>query len=323
MCFEIVSKHDSHRNVIQNNEFYDTIFSWAWDAVKAESNVGVLETGGVRFWDSNPGEENKFGRGNIIRRNIFHDFFDGFGACAHQTRANPTNETDVYENLIYNAGDDGMEADGPCSNVRIWKNIFHDVLVGISVAPARIGPVYAIRNLIYRTGATLKGPFGQKGPGGGTAFKFQNENPGTGPVYLFHNTTEAGTGSHGVYISEPLKIAMLVSRNNIWVSSSAWAIDNTSDDPADFDYDDLVSARGWNLLRWKDQRFLRLRDFSVATGQERHGLNVDPGFVNPSKGDYELLPNSPLIDVGVLIPGINDDFNGRAPDIGAFEFQGK
>ena len=42
--------------------------------------------------------------------------------------------------------DDGMETDGQCSNVRIWGNTFHDVLVGISLAPIYPGPVYALRN---------------------------------------------------------------------------------------------------------------------------------------------------------------------------------
>jgi hypothetical protein len=58
----------------------------------------------------------------------------------------------VYDNLVYNAGDDGIETDGRCSNVRLWGNTFHDVLMGISLAPVYTGPVYALRNLIYRTG---------------------------------------------------------------------------------------------------------------------------------------------------------------------------
>ena len=53
---------------------------------------------------------------------------------------------------------------------------------------------------------------------------------------------------------------------------------------------------------------------------EMHGLSVDPRFTGPDRGDYSLAKDSPLIDKGVLIPGINDDFSGNAPDIGAFEF---
>ena len=35
--------------------------------------------------------------------------------------------------------------------------------------------------------------------------------------------------------------------------------------------------------------------------------------------DYRLVATSPLIDKGVLIPGINDNFTGTAPDIGRYE----
>jgi parallel beta-helix repeat protein len=41
-------KRDSHRNVIQDNVFYDTDFDWPWDAVKGGS---ALETGGIRLYD--------------------------------------------------------------------------------------------------------------------------------------------------------------------------------------------------------------------------------------------------------------------------------
>jgi hypothetical protein len=59
---------------------------------------GGLEDGGVAFYDP------ATGRGNIIRRNLFHDDFDGFGTCPEETAAEPTNETDVYENVVYNMG---------------------------------------------------------------------------------------------------------------------------------------------------------------------------------------------------------------------------
>ena len=35
--------------------------------------------------------------------------------------------------------------------------------------------------------------------------------------------------------------------------------------------------------------------------------------------DFSLKPNSPAIDRGVFIPGITEDFAGKAPDIGAYE----
>jgi hypothetical protein len=77
----------SHRNVIQDSEFYDTIFAWPWDAVK---ETGLLERGGV-YAAGSPSA-----RGNVIRRNVFHDYFDAFDVCPGEPDpgepVHPTNE---------------------------------------------------------------------------------------------------------------------------------------------------------------------------------------------------------------------------------------
>jgi parallel beta-helix repeat protein len=299
-------KRDSGRNVIQDNTFYDTDFDWPWDAVKAGSG---LETGGIRFYDPTTG------RGNVIRRNTFHDYFDGFGVCPDGT-AGVTNETDVYENLVYNAGDDGLETDGQCSNVRIWGNTFHDVLMGISLAPVYTGPVYAIRNLIYRTGVGNNSYTG-------SPFKFNSGYSTSGPMYLLHNTADAALpGNNGLYVKAPGSWSLIYARNNVW-AGTAYALENyNTGQPINLDYDDLWNAASGNLVRWDNTNYATLTAFRVATGQEPHGLSVAPGFADAVSGDYTLDPASDLINAGLVIPGINDDYVGSGPDVGAFEYQG-
>ena len=302
-------KYDSGRNVIQDNVFYDTDFDWPWDAVKAGS---ALETGGIRFYSPTDG------RGNIIRSNTFHDYFDGFGACPDSSAA-VTNETDVYENLVYRAGDDGMETDGQCSNVRIWGNTFHDVLVGISLAPVYTGPVYAIRNLVYNTGAGNNDYLG-------SPFKFNSGYEQSGPMYLFHNTADAALpGNSGLDIKSPGSWTSLTARNNIWAGTE-YALSNANpDQPLDLDYDDLYTTMVSELAWWDglpDRHLNTLTELQSATGQEMHGFNLLPGFVDLAVGDYTLAPASGLIDAGLLIAGINNDYAGEAPDVGAFEFTG-
>ncbi len=302
-------KRVSHRNVIQDNEFSDTIFDWPWDDIK---EVGSLEDGGIRFYD--PAD----GRGNIFRRNTFHDDFDGFGICPGSTAA-VTNETDVYDNLIYNMGDDGLEADGWCSNVRLWNNTFHDVLMGISLAPVYEGPVYAIRNLIYRTGVG-------NNDYSGSPFKFNSGYDQSGTMYLFHNTADAALpGNNGLYIKAPGTWEMIYARNNIW-SGTDYALNNYNEtQPIDFDYDDLYTTNPDEFVYWGDGPDRHMRDlptFQTLTGQELHGFNLEPGFADPVSADYSLETTSNLIDAGLLIPGINQDYMGAAPDIGAFEYEG-
>ncbi|TGN99735.1 hypothetical protein PN36_34615 [Candidatus Thiomargarita nelsonii] len=298
-------KRDSHRNVIQESEFYDTNFMWPWDAVKEE---GQLETGGVNFYSPTTG------RGNVIRRNSFHDYFDGFTSCPNDN-GDATNETDVYENLVYNAGDDGLSADGTCSNVRIWGNRFYNVLVGISLAPVEEGPVYVMRNLIYRTGAG-------NSIYSGYPFKFNSGGPPSGVMYIFHNTADAVyPGNNGFYIKSPGSWEMIYARNNIWVGTEyAFESYNTSQ-PLDMDYDNLWN-HGGNLARWNSTTYATLPDFTAGTGQEAHGLAVTSRFADPANGDYTLSATSALIDQGVILPGINDGYAGTAPDIGAFEWDG-
>ncbi len=50
--------------------------------------------------------------------------------------------------------------------------------------------------------------------------------------------------------------------------------------------------------------------------------NTFPPRVQPGDFDFRLLPNSVAVDAGVRLPNINDDFTGRAPDLGAYEVGG-
>lgn len=71
-----------------------------------------------------------------------------------------------------------------------------------------------------------------------------------------------------------------------------------------------------------------------ATGQERHGIEVDYDIFENLRGpdpaqryavyysgelNFRLKPGSKAVDAGVRLPTINDDFTGRAPDLGAYE----
>jgi|GEM_PF-1068003 len=301
-------KGNTNRNVAEDNEFSDTISGWTWEDVKAEGN---LETGGLRFYSPDAG------RGNVIRRNEFHGFFDGLGICPEESSA-VTNETDFYENQTYDNGDDGVETDGRCANVRLWKNVIHDTLSGISLAPVIDGPIYCLRNRMYLLGA------GHSEAGySGLSFKFNSGDGSSGSIYLFHNTVDAQRASNnGLSIQSPSNWVLLMTRNNIWAGTQ-YAIANHLDPlpPLDMDCDDLWGPNSNDLVYWQglSNRHLAFGSVFAATGQENHALNAAPGFVAPDTGDFTLSPSSPLIDRGCRIPGVNDGYSGAGPDIGAIE----
>ena len=202
--------------------------------------------------------------------------------------------------------------------MRIWGNTFHDVLMGISLAPVYDGPVYAVRNLVYRTGVGNSNYTG-------SPFKFNSGYDRSGPMYLLHNTGNAVLTmprSNGLYIKSPGSWDLIYARNNVWAGTDyALNNDNTSQ-PIDLDYDDLRNDGANDLVHWEDTRYDTLASFAAATGQESHGPNVEPGFVDATSGNYALDTSSDLIDAGLLIPGINDDYAGAGPDIGAYEYEG-
>jgi hypothetical protein len=301
-------KGASHRNVIEDSDFSDTIAGWTWEDVKAEGN---LETGGVRFYSPDDG------RGTVIRRNRFHDFFDGLGICPGDSSAK-SNETDFYDNESYDLGDDGVETDGRCVNVRLWGNVIHEALSGISLAPVTGGPVYCLRNRIYLTGAGTS----QAGYTG-LPFKLNSSDGDSGAIYLFHNTVDAQRPDNdGFRIMSPGTWTALVARNNIF-AGTLHALENANPtQPVSMDYDDLWRSGSDYLARWDglgNPRLVTLADYTTATGQEPHGVSVAPGFVAPASGDFTLAPESPLVDRGLVVPGINDGYLGAGPDIGAVE----
>lgn len=317
----IAVEANSNRNLIQANTFSDAIFDWQWDAAyvatreRTTDPTHLVTNQGIRFKEGEP-----IARGNVIRRNVFHDTFDGFHTCPNQERSNFTNETDVYENLVYRNSDDGMETDGYCSNVRIWGNTFHDVLAGISLAPARVGPVYSIRNLTYNTGVTKHPPFGDTPPCCGNSIKFETSES-SGFMYLFHNTAVSSTGSPGIRIAGDGRWSLVYARNNLWVGQKREALKHDmSLQPLDLDYDALVSVNSSKLVYWNGTYYSTLQSFISATNLEIHGISeIALPFNDPPNNIYTLSPTSLLIDSGVYIPGINDGYHGIAPDIGAFE----
>ena len=60
--------------------------------------------------------------------------------------------------------------------------------------------------------------------------------------------------------------------------------------------------------------------WTVASGFELSSpVPQDPLFTDPENRGIHLLLGSPAIDAGTVIPGVNEDYRGNAPDLGAME----
>jgi hypothetical protein len=281
-----------------------------------------------------------YGSGHVIAHNAVAFFHDGISVCTHGVPDADEDmravAIDIYNNDIHLTGDDFIEADGGVHNIRVLRNRgVNAAHTGLSAQPVFGGPAYFIRNVVYNTPVALKFP-----------------NPAG--VIVYHNT----------FIAEN-RTAQRVSnahfRNNLFLGTDAPTGISVLGGPtgySTYDYDGFRPNRGAeNQFTWvgprpgmtvdydrpqnEAQRFKTLSDFTTATGQESHGIEVDydiftnlrppvpPDSSKPGKPydaaglDFTLRPGSKAVDAGVHIPNVNDGFSGKAPDLGAYEVGGK
>jgi hypothetical protein len=280
---------------IEFNEISDPpVDAWPWDAVKGTSHEGSgISVAGTT--------------GAIVRGNEVHHIFNGIYTGSWDDLENTAIafDVDVYDNEVHHIGDDGFEPEGACMNNRFWRNSFDTGLSGISLAPITVGPVWILRS----TFTNFRG----------TSFKWSLD--GDGPVFVYHNTAWTRLEEqNGMDWSGP--VHNVVMRNNV-VSATRYAFESTLTGLTghDYDHDNWHTTRGAPVVKWEDVRYDSLGELCDATGMECSGNGEDPGLADPEAGDFGLGASSPNVDAGVLIPGIDHDHLGSAPDLGFAELR--
>jgi hypothetical protein len=291
-----------YRIVIQRNKVHDPRYganSWDWDHPAGPNAISAYECGGnnvIRYnevWSSDPQ----------------HYFMDAIGGGNNDSNKGwPGADSDVYGNLVQNAWDDGIEAEGGGQNVRVWGNYINDTATGVATTPVAIGPIYVFRNVYNRSRQRALRPLDEDDretfAKAGSWAKY-----GNGRRYVFHNTVlqprvaaarfplGAGAGISAAGANQPL--TNTVSRNNILqIWKPHWqSVEEGGGTGNDFDYD-LYNGK-----------------ISAYRGAEKHGIAGEPRY----ERDFVLATHSLGIDAGVRIPNFNDDYVGGAPDIGAQE----
>ena len=281
-------------NLVEGNHVYDTsITGWPWRANKGHDTEGSGIS--VRGY-----------RGNVVRRNRVHGYFNAitssmWGQLDEEGR---NAGLDFYENDMWDIGDDCLEPEGACINNRFWGNRMYDCLMGVSLAPIRVGPAYVFRNVVYRYQSS--------------GIKYSVDS--FGACYIYHNVCYTDRPNHNA-LSAHGPWDNHHYRNNIF-RGTRYAMEDTSRSTsgATADHNCFFTTNPDIYVKWANVRYDSREQWVKARGFEKHGISVEPGFVDPASGDFHLKPDSPCIDAGVRIPNINDDFTGRAPDMGCFEF---
>jgi len=312
-------KKTSDRITVQDCTFVDGLREWPFGLLKMGGAFAGYETGAV-YVDSMYS-----GRGLVVRRNHISDLFDGVHLTSWTVDDARSNETDFYQNFVYNCVDDFMELDGFSRNVRIFDNYMRRALTGISLAQALDGPTYCIYNVIGDCGVvpatTREGNFGYPfktngGPG---------EEIGSGPIFFYHNTSfTVDPQSRAAVVKYP-KWRKITFRNNIWYGRQlGFEIWRDPPSPMDLDWDNIyVADTNAPLFQFAYHNNLNTID-EVRRKRfwMKNGISADPLIADEAEGIYELTDASPCIDAGTPVPGINFlRAAGKAPDQGAYEKQ--
>jgi hypothetical protein len=296
-----------------------------------------------------------YGSGHVVAHNSIANFHDGVDVA---TYGNPDGSPkplrdrlpvsiDFYGNDISNVEDNCIEADGGAHNIRIFRNrCFNHGHRALSVQPMFGGPVYFIRNIVYHA------------PEGG-AVKFTASSSGivvyhntfVAPVKPMLLAASNVHYRNNLILGRSETLETFAIETNTNYSSSDYN-GFRPNDGAEFSFEwstpaltmranfpgeaGTLSTQQQSQFEAKARerrRFTTLEEYSKTTGQDRHSVLVDYDvFVNvtppgpdprtlykPADLDFRLRPASAAVDAGVRLPGVNDGFTGRAPDLGAYE----
>jgi hypothetical protein len=255
------------------------------------------------------------GPGNVICFNRVTGFRDCISTMEDMGVSEQVS-IDIYNNDIYTGADDGIEADFCFHNCRVMRNRITNSFVGVSAQPSLGGPTYFLRNAMYNL----------------TYVPFKLHRYSRGDVVAHNTTVKVGDGM-ACFSTAPFDYAWF--RNNLSIGGPTGGVRwggygagagkaaqiNAHGPNCSFDYD-AVGTHGTPFAAT-----IGGRDFSVV---EPHGIRIDlsvfdgvefpdPPVPERKPADLRPRPDSRVVDAGVRIPGVNDEFLGKAPDIGAYE----
>ena len=315
--------HDSGRFVVRRCHIEGADFGIVATKNEKDTVNGWFVTDNVMTgpsrWPRSEGIEDRrgvqlTGSGHVIAYNRITNFGDAIDTMPSIR----CDSIDIHNNEVAQLTDDGIETDYSQRNVRVFHNRLTNVFQGISTQPVYGGPIYIFRNAMYNVSIE----------------PFKMHNGPSGALFL-HNTSVRAGSAHVVMTPKPM--SNMVSRNNLFVGTSDDVGINFSI-PAtdcDFDYDGFAVKANKVWLNWnRGEKFATFDEMRAKAPVWKHAVLVNPDglfasgvrapqtdttAVSIDTNDVRLSPQSNAVDAGQPLPGINDDFTGKGPDLGAYE----
>ncbi len=228
---------------------------------------------------------NVLGTGHVVCYNEIDAFWDNLNVTTNghgdPEFGRPAIGIDFYNNVVGRSGDNAGEADGSVRNVRFMRN-----RCSFSCQPLWGGPVYFIRNL-------------------GQPWKFAT-HPSGAVVYHTRLGSLAARGGKHEFVNNLVEWSWKPMLFNLDVDSVPGRIDGNA-------YRLLRGGQVERPEKWRlatPQGEVLEEDFDAfrrAVGVERHGFT------------FERHGDEALVDRAVLLPNVNDGFEGDGPDVGPHE----
>ena len=254
------------------------------------------------------------GAGHVVAYNKMRAFGDAVDTMPSQR----CEAIDFHNNDIDLMTDDGIETDYSQRNVRVFENRLINVFQGISTQPVYGGPVYVFRNAMYNV----------------CVEPFKMHNGPSGAIFM-HNTVVKNKAPLLLWTSKP--ISNCVYRNNLFVGTTdRYAYENQAPaEDCDYDYDGFVGGPFATFLKWNNERYKTIADVRARAPIYKHAVHIESSngmFASGAKPpedekqkvaapppDLRLASGTAAIDAGQPLSGVNDNFSGKAPDLGAYE----
>ncbi len=132
-----------------------------------------------------------------------------------------------------------------------------------------------------------------------------------------------GEGIRGYMQNSRIRNCIIYNNNVNYNNKTELYVTDGGGTPNTCDYTLIYSPSMSNPINWEGAQYT-YSGFR-NTGQNAHGLFVNPLFVSPSTGNYTLQATSPCINAGTNL-GLTKDLAGNivpvggAPDMGAYEY---
>ena len=285
----------SHHFLIENCKWEQDIRVWTHeDGYTWEE----LHHGEYRHFNGSIFQGDRISGVFVLRDNQIKNTFNAFRLSPvgeGQMDLLASSNGDIYKNLIINTSDNVLEPEVYCHNLYFYHNRLINGHAFISVTEVGGGPIYLFGN----TG--LSEPDCEDG---WAIYKMSNrERTMSEPFYIFNNSWYVDyniTGGRMGWWNDHI-----VHFNNAYFFEGIDTFGiHTSGEDSYYNYDCSSAV---------------FPDFMNEKGFESDGIEGNPMFKDPLGNDFRLKRASPCFESGQLYEDLLTDYEGSAPDIGAYD----